>query len=76
MEPDSFIRQAERYAKVIEALYVARYMFVTHHSLTVHCEGEQWKMDFKPQIEQIDEALRLLGIDTSEPMIAPTRRLQ
>ena len=74
MESDAFIRRAERDAKVIDALYVARYMLVTHHSLTVHCEGEHWQMDFKPQIQQIDEALRLLGIDTNEPMVAPVRR--
>ena len=76
MEPESFIRQAERDAKVIDALFVARYSLVTHHSLTVHCEGFQWQMDFKAQIDEIDEVLRLLGIDTTEQMLAPVRRLR
>jgi hypothetical protein len=61
MEFDAFIRQAERDAKVVDALYIARHMLATYHGLIVHSEREQLKMDFSRQIEQIDTALRLLG---------------
>jgi hypothetical protein len=74
MEFDAFIRQAERDAKVVDALYIARHMLATYHGLIVHSEREQWKTDFRPQIKQIDTALRLLGIDIDDPMIAPTER--
>ena len=74
MEFDAFIRQAERDAKVVDALYIARHMLATYHGLIVHSEREQWKTDFRPQIKQIDTALRLLGIDIDDQVIAPTQR--
>ena len=74
MEFDAFIRQAERDAKVVDTLYIARHMLEKYHGLIVHSEREQWKTDFRPQIKQIDTALRLLGIDIDDPMIAPTQR--
>jgi hypothetical protein len=48
---DAFIRQAGRDAKVVDALYIARHMLATYHGLIVHSEREQWKTDFRPQIE-------------------------
>jgi hypothetical protein len=73
MEFDAFIRQAELDAKVLDALYIARHMLATYQGLIVHSEREQWVTDFRPQIKQIDTALRLLGIDIDDPMIAPTQ---
>ncbi|MFM0632225.1 hypothetical protein [Paraburkholderia xenovorans] len=71
MEFDAFIRQAERDAKVVDALYIARHMLATYHGLIVHSVREQLKMDFSPQIEQIDTALRPLGIDVQpRPLVS------
>jgi hypothetical protein len=70
MEFDAFIKQAERDAKVVDALYLARHMLASYHGLIVHSEREQLKTDFSPQLEQIDTALGLLGIDIADPMNA------
>jgi hypothetical protein len=68
MEFDAFIKQAERDAKVVDALYLARHMLASYHGLIVHSEREPVKTDFSPQLEQIDTALGLLGIDIADPM--------
>ena len=73
MKPGAYIAQAERDAKVIEALHVARYALVTHDSLTVRCEGGEWEMDFSGQIAQLTEAMELMGVDMSQPLLAPMR---
>ncbi len=57
---------------MVDALYIARHMLAAYDGLIVESEREQWKTDFRPQIEQIDTALRLLGIDIDDPMMAPT----
>ncbi|AUT70213.1 MULTISPECIES: hypothetical protein [Paraburkholderia] len=74
MNTTEFIQQAERQAKIVEALLLARYTLVIHDSNIIRCEGEEWTLDFRPEIEVIDAALELAGIDTTQPMIAPARR--
>lgn len=71
MKSSNFVRQAERDAKVVEALHLARYLLVIHHSLTVRAEGEEWQLDFTRGIESLTAALELLGIDTSNGLPAP-----
>jgi hypothetical protein len=37
MKPDTFVQQAGRDPKIVQALHVARYMLVIHHGKTVRC---------------------------------------
>jgi hypothetical protein len=36
-------------------------------------EGETWELDFSPELKEIDEALQMAGIDTTQPLHAPIR---
>jgi hypothetical protein len=71
MKPITFIEQAERDAKIVDAIHYARYALVRYHSLPVTMEGEQFCMDFSLEIAKLTEAMELLGIDTSNGLIAP-----
>lgn len=71
MKSRTFIDQAERDARIVDALHYARYALVRHHSLPVTMEGEQFPMDFTREIRKLTEAMELLGIDTSKGLIAP-----
>lgn len=71
MKPITFIEQAERDAKIVDAIHYARYALVRYHSLPVTMEGEQFDMDFSLEIAKLTEAMELLGIDTSNGLIAP-----
>ncbi|MDR6485355.1 hypothetical protein [Paraburkholderia terricola] len=73
MKPDSFVQQAERDAKIVQALHVARYTLVIHDGNMIRCEGEEWQLDFRREIALLGEAMELLGIDTSQPLIAPVQ---
>ncbi|AUT75849.1 hypothetical protein C2L64_47055 [Paraburkholderia hospita] len=35
------------------------------------CAGKEWTFDFRDELEIIDAALELTGIDTSRPLTAP-----
>jgi hypothetical protein len=74
MKPKTFVEQAERDAKINDAIHYARYALARYHSLPVTMEGEQFHMDFSQEIEKLTEALELLGIDTSKGLIAPPFR--
>jgi hypothetical protein len=71
MKPITFIEQAERDAKIVDAIHYARYALVRYHSLPVTMEGEQFDMDFSLEIAKLTEAMELLGIDTSNGLVAP-----
>jgi hypothetical protein len=71
MSRKTFVEQIERNAKIINAIHYARYALVRHHSLPVTLEGEQFRMDFTLEIEKLTEAMELLGIDTSQGLMAP-----
>ncbi|WP_133660516.1 hypothetical protein [Paraburkholderia sp. BL10I2N1] len=73
MKPGTFIEQAERDAKVVDAVHHAQYALVIHNGLMVRSEGEEWQMEFEREIDRLTEAMTLLGIDMSKPLIAPVR---
>ncbi|TCG05321.1 hypothetical protein BZM27_34585 [Paraburkholderia steynii] len=74
MKTSAFIQQAERQAKLVDALLLARYTLVIHDGNIIRCEGEEWILDFRPELDVIDAALEMAGIDTTQPLIAPVRR--
>jgi hypothetical protein len=74
MKAKTFIEQAERDAKLIDALLLARYMLVIHDGKLCTAEGETWRLDFRPELDEIDAALQMAGIDTTQPLAAPVRR--
>lgn len=73
MSATEFIKSAERDAKIIDALHVARYALVINNGLTVRCEGEFFPLDFETEIQQIDTVMQMLGIDTTQPLPAPVQ---
>ena len=70
MKSTSCVEQALRDAKITEALSIARFALGSHDRLVHIREGKQIPMDFRYEIRLIDEALGLLGVDTSL-LIAP-----
>jgi hypothetical protein len=73
MKAKAFIDQAKREAKLIDALLLARYMLVIHDHKLCTSEGETWELDFAPELKEIDDALQMAGIDTTQPLHAPIR---
>ena len=65
------VRDAERDAKLVDALNVALHTLVVHDGMRVRAEGEEWKLNFRSQIELVRGAMEMLGINTSEPLMAP-----
>ncbi|TCK43962.1 hypothetical protein B0G84_2310 [Paraburkholderia sp. BL8N3] len=73
MKPKTFIEQAEREAKLVDGLLLARYTLVIHHGKLCTAERETWKMDFRAELSRIDSALQMAGIDTTQPLHPPFR---
>ncbi|MEM5461740.1 hypothetical protein VSR69_44330 [Paraburkholderia phytofirmans] len=71
MDSSDNIWRAGRDATIIEALNVALHMLVIHDGMQVRSGGNEWTLDFRSQIELVRRAMEMLGIDTSEPLIAP-----
>ena len=71
MSASKFIEATERDAKIIDALHLARYALVIHHSLPFECEGERGRLDFTEEVEKIDAVMTMLGVDLTEPLPAP-----
>jgi hypothetical protein len=74
MKTSAFIQQAEREAKLVDALLLARYTLVIHDHKRINSEGETWEFDFGAELEEIDAALQMAGIDTTEALRVPIRR--
>ncbi|MFL9945024.1 hypothetical protein PQR68_03445 [Paraburkholderia agricolaris] len=64
MRADEWVREAERESKLVDALYKARFLISMHNGMTVRCDGEEWALDFGPELIAIDAALKTAGIDT------------
>jgi hypothetical protein len=60
-------------SEVVQALLLARYTLVIHDAMRVTSEGETWQLDFSSELAKIDAALQSVGVDTSQPMLAPVR---
>jgi hypothetical protein len=63
MRADEWIREAERESRLVDALYQARYAIAVHHGMTVRSDGEEWALDFAQELQLIDTALKVAGID-------------
>lgn len=68
MKPQTYIAQAEREAKLIDALLLARYTLAIHNAKLCTAERETWEMNFQLELSRIDEALQVAGIDTTQPL--------
>lgn len=64
MRADEWVREAERETKLVDALYKARHLISMHNGMTVRCDGEEWALDFKPELQFIDATLQMVGVDT------------
>ncbi|MGF6370888.1 ATP-dependent DNA ligase [Paraburkholderia sp. RAU6.4a] len=59
-----WVREAERETKLVDALYKARHLISMHNGMTVRCDGEEWALNFKPELQYIDATLQSVGVDT------------
>lgn len=73
MKAKTFIEQAEREAKLVDALLLARYTLTIHSGKRCTAERETWQMDFRAELIRIDSALQMAGIDTTQPFHLPFR---
>ncbi|CAN7726585.1 hypothetical protein [Paraburkholderia hospita] len=73
MKAKAFIDQVKRQAKLIDALLFARYTLVIHDRKMCSAEGETWELNFSAELAEIDVALQMAGIDTTQPLHAPIR---
>ena len=63
MRADEWVREDERQTKLVDALYKARHLISMHNGMTVRCDGEEWALDFQPELQAIDATLRSVGVD-------------
>ncbi|MDR5806471.1 hypothetical protein [Caballeronia sp. LZ001] len=74
MKATAFSEQAKREAQLIDALLVARYALVIHDGMTLLGDDEpptRWRVSFKVELQRIDAALQMAGIDTYQPLRPP-----
>jgi hypothetical protein len=63
-----FLNGAKRDAVIVRALINARLALDCSHGLTAQCDGEDMEINNERESDGIDEALRLLGVDPTEPL--------
>lgn len=61
MRESAMIRQAECQAKLVLALLKARRTLVVLDGNTVVCDGDEWMLDLRDELETIDAALEMAG---------------
>lgn len=71
MDSTHCARVARRDARLIEALNAALHALVVHDGMRVRSEGDEWTLNFRLQFERVRPAMEMLGVNTSEPLIAP-----
>ena len=67
MKATAFLEQAQLEAQLVDAPLVERYGIVIHGSMTLLGDDEppsSWRVNFKPELQHIDVALQMAGIDT------------
>ena len=65
MRVTALIRQAERQAKLVEALLLARRtLVILDGNIVVRDDGE-WMLDLRDELEAIDAALELAGFNAA-----------
>ncbi|WP_167354164.1 hypothetical protein [Caballeronia fortuita] len=68
------MKQAKREAQLVDALLVARYALVIHDGMMLVGDDEpptRWRVSFRTELERIDAALQMAGIDTQQPLRPP-----
>ena len=70
---DRILDALKRDAKILDAIHRARYAMVILNGNTVIVEGEHFPIDFSAEIADLDVVMRMLNVDPSEPLPAPTR---
>lgn len=73
MDGRQFIERALRDFIVVDALHNAIYAMVLTNGSTIMLDGGAGKLHFEIEIDKLREALRLLGVDTTEPLPMPRR---
>ena len=74
MKATAFLEQAKREAQLVDALLVARYALVIHDGMTLLGDDSppsSWRVSFKTELQRIDAALQMAGIDTQQPLHPP-----
>ena len=74
MKANTFLKQAEREARFVDALLLARYALTIYHGVTVIGDdenGSTWPLDFSHELRHIDEVLQMAGVDTTRPLRPP-----
>ncbi|GJH04556.1 hypothetical protein [Paraburkholderia terrae] len=61
MRESAMIRQAECQAQLVLALLKARCTLVVLDGNTVVCDGDEWMLDLRDELETIDAALEMAG---------------
>jgi hypothetical protein len=73
MKTNPIFNDPGRDGQIARALNVALHALVVHHGMTADSEGEQVRLNFSAQIEELRRALELLGVARDEvlPYMAP-----
>jgi len=74
MKATTFLEQAKREGQLVDALLVARYALVIHDGMTLAGDDEpplRWPMRFDRELQCIDAALQMAGIDTTQALHPP-----
>ncbi|KIG11172.1 hypothetical protein BurMR1_1832 [Burkholderia sp. MR1] len=74
MKATTFLEQAQREAQLVDALLVARYALVIHDGMTLLGDDDppsRWAMRFDRELQCIDTALQMAGIDTTQALHPP-----
>jgi hypothetical protein len=64
----NYLEGVKRDAVIIRALINARLALDMSNGLTARMDGEDVELDFNRESDGIDDALRLLGVDPTEPL--------
>lgn len=71
---DKLLADIERDARLVDAIHHAMYaLVITNRTRALDESGNEYELNFDPQIKRLRRALQLLGIDTSQRMPAPER---
>jgi hypothetical protein len=74
MKTTTFLMQAERVARFVDALLVARDALVTHDGLTILADAEKlsrWSINLSAALRVTDAVLQMAGTDTTQPLHLP-----
>lgn len=68
---EQFIASAERDVKIIQAMRRALFAMDLVNLSIVEMDGVRWRLNFSFEIEQLEEALRMIGVDDDEHLLRP-----